>query len=319
MNLIRAFVSVCENAIFRESNDVPAFRSQSIIPRRIGYGVMPVGPVNLNDEQGRWEREVGPQASDAVLTFKDEPVARHRFAHQSLNARLVAALGKDVIGMFLWVLGVERAESVGVLRIASASQGDSYSRTTFHQRWACLEGQSCAPSSTEFQVAQHVDGSRLSGSSTSHLFARFFGMPFAEHRVVLAASTIRSVSVGFAYRVGSALNTRMVDLRQSLVPYAPTPYLSNERARSGAVAFSAQKGRRDENGGATNFARFRHALIAAHRLRYSSTMRRVSSATVIPRRLASAFKNFICGSVKEIICSYIPSGYHRVSTELSCY
>lgn len=44
-----------------------------------------------------------------------------------------------------------------------------------------------------------------------------------------------------------------------------------------------------------------------------SIMRLTSSETVIPKRLASAFKNFICGTVKEIICLYIPIVYPQIS------
>jgi len=54
------------------------------------------------------------------------------------------------------------------------------------------------------------------------------------------------------------------------------------------------------------------ALLHFWRSRCSSMMRRTKSATGIPRRLASAFKNAIWGSVNEIICLYIGQGYHRV-------
>jgi hypothetical protein len=44
--------------------------------------------------------------------------------------------------------------------------------------------------------------------------------------------------------------------------------------------------------------------------RYVSAMRRTNSATDIPNRSASIFRNSNCGSVKEIICFFIPTVYH---------
>lgn len=46
--------------------------------------------------------------------------------------------------------------------------------------------------------------------------------------------------------------------------------------------------------------------------RYISTMRRTSSGTGIPKRLASLMRNARCGSVKEIICLIMLRVYHRV-------